>query len=559
MGTPVHVTVPQAVSVSTPPSGSPRISVVIVNYRVPALLRECLLSLRASRDAGPVEVIVVDNNSGDSSQAMVASEFPEVRWVGLKSNAGFGKACNAGGRMAGGHYLLLLNPDTVVREDTLAACAAFLEQHPEAGLLGPKILNPDGSLQVSCRRSFPTPLVAFYRFTGLSRLLPKSRVFGRYNLTYLDPDQTAEVDAVSGSFMMMPRELFLRLGGFDESFFMYGEDLDLCRRVHEEGAKVYYYPGTQIVHFGGRSSAQRSLRSRVRFYEAMLIFSRKYRHLREAFLPGWLVYLGIVVQAAVHIAANLMRSLTASLIDLVVINGGLWVAIYLRFVLTDKPMPYSSGSSQLVLMVALHLLLTATFVFTFWARGVYSRGRYTRLNALLSGLYASVLFTACVYFVQQLAFSRIAFAGAALGISLLLPAWREVLPRALGRVRQLIYTTGTVIVLGSGEATRRLIETVEKDRTARIAGLVWPEEHDVPAELMGYPVLGTMPQLKRILETNRTDVLLVGTAVPWYSHVIEALASSRVRNLSVRWVPRELLAVPAERLPDVIPLHDFTL
>jgi O-antigen biosynthesis protein len=513
----------------------PLISVVIVNYRVPTLLRECLLSLRASEGVGVLEIVVVDNNSGDHSQAMVESEFPEVRWVGLKSNIGFGKACNVGARLARGANLLLLNPDTVVAKDTLRECVSFLQSHPRLGVLGPRILNSDGSLQVSCRRSFPTPLVAFYRFAGLSRLFPRSRTFGRYNLTYLDPDESAQVDAISGSFMLLPRKVYLEIGGFDEQFFMYGEDLDLCRRVHEAGYEVWYFAGAQIVHFGGRSSSQRSVRSRAHFYEAMLLFSRKYRHLREAFLPGWLVYLGIVVQA------------------------GLWTGSYLRFRLTDMPMPYGSGTSQQWLMLALHLLISDIFVFTFWYRGVYSRTRYSRMNALTSGLFASLLFTTSVYFVQSLAFSRIAFGASALVITLLLVAWRELLPRALGRMRQLIYATGSVVVLGEGTVARRLLLNVEKDRTARIRGVVWPSDQDAPAEVFGYPVLGTIGDLRRVLETNRADVLLIGTSVPWYSHVIEGLASHRVRSLSIRWVPREMLGLGDSELPETVPLHDFTL
>lgn len=522
------------------------------------LLRECLLSLRESRFDGDVEVIVVDNNSGDSSHAIVESGFPEVIWIGLKSNIGFGKACNAGARRARGEYLLMLNPDTVIGQQTLSACLAFMAEHPNAGIMGPKILNPDGSLQVSCRRSFPTPLVALYRFTGLSKLFPRSRRFGRYNLTFMDPDEVAQVDAVSGSFMFIPRVVFQELGGFDERFFMYGEDLDLCRRVHEMGREVWYNPSTQIVHFKGKSSAKRAIRSRAAFYEAMIIFSRKYRHLNEAFLPSWLVYVGIVMQAGAHIGVSLMRSLFACLVDLAIINVVLWAGISLRFAWDGRGSPYGSDTSVWI-MVVLHFLLSDIYLFTFWYRGIYTRGRYSAANAVVSGLFASVFFMTCVYFIQRLAFSRIAFAASSLLLTVLLPAWRAVLPRMVGRMRQMAFATGNVLIVGSGNITRRLVANVEKDRSARIVGVIWPCDENVPAELLGYPVLGTMRNVKGALEANRVDVLLIATDNAWYSHVIEGLASTHVRNITVRWVPREVISRAPEELPDTIPLHDFNV
>ncbi len=541
-----------------PAGADPRISVVIVNYRVPMLLRECLLSLRESHFDGGVEIIVVDNNSGDNSHALIESEFPEVVWIGLKSNVGFGKACNVGARRARGEYLLMLNPDTVVGQQTLAASLAFMVEHPHTGLMGPKILNPDGSLQASCRRSFPTPLVALYRFTGLSRLFPRSRRFGRYNLTFMDPDEAAQVDAVSGSFMCIPRRVFEAVGGFDERFFMYGEDLDLCRRIHELGREVWYNPATQIVHFKGKSSAKRAIRSRMAFYEAMIVFSRKYRHLNEAFMPSWLVYIGIVMQAGVHIGVSLMRTLFACLVDLAVINVVLWAGISLRFAWDGRGTPYGDNSAVWI-MVLLHFLLSDIYLFTFWYRGIYTRGRYSPANAVVSGLFASVFFMTCVYFIQRLAFSRIAFAAASLVLAVLLPAWRAVLPRMVGRMRQIAFATGNVLIVGNGAIARHLVANVEKDRTAHIVGVIWPCDSDAPAELLGYPVLGNMRHIKGALETNRVDVLLIATEKAWYSHIIEGLASAHVRSITVRWVPRDVLSQAPERLPETIPLHDFTV
>jgi hypothetical protein len=537
----------------------PLISVVIVNYKVADYTLQALRSLQDAERYDRTEVIIVDNASDDDSEARVTAEFPEVRWIGLKNNVGFGKACNVGALDATGHYLLFLNPDTLVSQNTLEKCLDFLNQNEQIGIVGPKILNPDGSFQASCRRSFPTPFNAFCHFAGLSRLFPKSKVFGRYDFTYMDPDVSMEVDAVSGSFMMMPRVLFDDIGGFDESFFMYGEDLDICARVKKQGLKVWYLPDTQIVHFKGKSSMRKQLRSRFASYEAMVLFSRKYRNSYGTYFPGWLVALGIFLLAAVSFGAMFVRTTTATLIDLLVINGLLWAGITVRFSFTDLAVPYQSG--LLGPMLAMHGLLSLLFLLTLGYRGVYTSERYSPASTLGAGLTASVIFMAFLYFVKPLAFSRIAFAISALLISLALVGWRELISRGREQVRRHLFSTGNVVIVGSDRVAGRLITNTERDRSARIKGIIWTRNGStpIPGEYRGYPVLGTLEDLRTILERHRTDLLLIATADSWYSAVIDALASSRLHHLTIKWVPHELVDTSQEDLPEVIPLKNFSV
>jgi O-antigen biosynthesis protein len=535
----------------------PVISIVIVHFKVPDFLIRALRSLRQALLYDQSEVIIVDNASMDDSKQRITQEFPEVTWIDLKSNIGFGKACNVGAKSAAGTYLLFLNPDTEVSQNTLSESVALLRARPDVGLLGPEILNPDGTLQVSCRRSFPTPAIAFYRLFGLSRIFPKSKKFGQYNLSYLDPKQECEVDAVSGSFMCMPRALFQDIGGFDEAFFMYGEDLDICFRVKEKGYKVWYTPRTQIIHFKGRSSSKQSFKSRKAWYEAMLIFSRKYRHIHKSFLPGWLIAAGIAFRAAITVITSLFRTSIATLIDFALINAILFIGISLRFVLSGKPSPYSG--SHFFILIGMHILLTASFIVSFAVRGVYSKERYSVGNAFISGAGASVIFMSGVYFVPSMAFSRIAFLLSAVCIMLMLVAWREMLPFLVGRLKRMIYSTGNVIVLGNDAVAALLIKNVEEDSTAHIKGILWPSQEKFPGEFKGYPVLGTLENIRSVLEWGGIDLLLIATAQPWYSYVIEALASSKVKNLTIRWVPPELFAKAPEQLPIVIPLRDFAV
>jgi O-antigen biosynthesis protein len=542
-------------------SKQPLISIIIVHFKVPEFLIRALRSLRQAQMYDQSEVIVVDNASQDNSKQNITKEFPEIQWIDMKSNIGFGKACNVGAKSACGTYVLFINPDTLVSQNTLSESVRLLRERPEIGLMGPETLNPDGSLQVSCRRSFPTPLVAFYRFAGLSKLFPRSKRFGQYNLSFLDPKQPSEVDAVSGAFMFMPRSLFKEIGGFDEAFFMYGEDLDICYRVKEKGYKVWYNPQTQIVHFKGKSSAKQSFHSRKAFYEAMLIFSRKYRHLNKSFLPGWLIAAAIVSKAMISIITNLFKTSTAIFIDFALINVILFFGISLRFILSGMESPYGGpyAGTNVFILIGMHALLTTSFILIFALRGVYSKERYSIINISVSGATASMVFMSCAYFVKSMALSRIAFLISTIFITLALVSWREALPILIGRLKRLMYSTGNVILLGNDPVAEILIKNIENDSTAQIKGILWPEAEKFPGEFMGYPVLGTIENIRTILERENIDLFLIATAHPWYSYVIEALASSKIKNLTIRWVPHELFANRQEQLPSVIPLHDFTV
>ncbi len=272
------------------------LGIVITSYNTCDLLRTCLRSVYASQGDFTVEVCVVDNASSDGSAEMVATEFPQARVIANAENVGYSSANNQGLRAFGftdppNHqptnlpsFALLLNPDTELPPDALAGMLGFMAEHPEAGIAGPKLVLPDGSLDLACRRSFPTPEVAGYRLTGLSRLFPRSRRFGRYNLIYLDPDQVTEVDSVVGAFMLVRGSAIAQVGLMDGQFFMYGEDLDWAYRIKAAGWKVYYNPAVAVLHVK-RAASRHSPRAQVEFYRAMDIFYRK--HYAEQ-TPWWL-------------------------------------------------------------------------------------------------------------------------------------------------------------------------------------------------------------------------------------------------------------------------------
>jgi N-acetylglucosaminyl-diphospho-decaprenol L-rhamnosyltransferase len=257
------------------------VSIVILNYNTREHLRTCLNALLAEGSTalshGPlqVEVFVVDNASADSSADMVAAEFEWVRLIRSPRNGGYAFGNNQALRLARGEAVLILNPDTLLPPGSLAALVQTLRSHPEAGIVGPKLVRPDGSMHLACRRSFPTPSVAFYRLTGLSRVFAASQRFGRYNLTYVDPDVSIEVDSVCGACMLVRHRVIERIGLLDEQFFMYGEDLDWCLRAREAGWTVRYEP-IVVRHQHGAASRQRAFRTNVYFFRAMDLFYRKH-------------------------------------------------------------------------------------------------------------------------------------------------------------------------------------------------------------------------------------------------------------------------------------------
>jgi N-acetylglucosaminyl-diphospho-decaprenol L-rhamnosyltransferase len=279
------------------------LGIVIVNYNVRDLLRDCLASVLDSRGDLAFEVCVVDNDSHDGSADMVEAEFPQVQLIRTE-NRGYAAGNNLGLRAFGfgdgacsgtaaTRFALLLNADTVLPPSALADMLGFMEAKPKAGVAGPRLVREDGSLDKACRRSFPTPEVAAYRLSGLSRLFPRSQRFGRYNLTYLPPDVTTEVDSVVGAFMLIRGAVLEEIGLLDEQYFMYAEDLDFCYRAKQRGWQVWYNAGVTVLHYKGQSSRQRSTFANVQFYRTMRLFHDKHFKDQTNFLANWLIYAAI--------------------------------------------------------------------------------------------------------------------------------------------------------------------------------------------------------------------------------------------------------------------------
>lgn len=286
---------------------NPRVSIIIVNWKTPELLAGCLDSLLEDPRASQFEICVVDNNSGDNSLDVLRG-YPQVHVVANTSNVGFAKACNQVIPQATAPYIFLLNPDTVVRDNAVSKLADYLDDNPKCAAVGPKVLNPDGTLQLACRRSFPSPAASFYRLTYLSKLFPKNKTFAQYNLTYANPDDELDVDALSGSAMMVRKDVVDRVGLLDEDIFMFGEDIDWCWRFKQEGWRVTYCPQAVVYHFHGAASRLRPVGATINLHKGMEVFYRK--HLAPKHWPVFnaLVYMGIWTRASIFVVLSFVQS-----------------------------------------------------------------------------------------------------------------------------------------------------------------------------------------------------------------------------------------------------------
>jgi len=347
------------------------LSVIVVNYNVEHFLAQCLTSVQravaeAERHGYRCEVVVVDNRSVDGSCAMVRQRFPEVRLMALEENVGFARANNLAIRSTQGAYVLLLNPDTVVQEDTFRLTCAFADAHPRLGGCGVPMFDGNGRYLPESKRGLPTPWAACCKITGLYRLAPRSRRLNRYYLGHLSRSEDAEIEILSGAFMWMRREALDQVGLLDEAYFMYGEDIDLSWRLIQGGWENHYFTGTRIIHYKGESTKKGSLNYVLVFYRAMAIFARTHFAGREARVLLLAIQAAIVVRAALAVFSRLATRWGPPVVDLVLGYAGLWglLTAYGRMAQIAYPAPLVGTSLAVYAAV--------------WVAALAMRGAYDR-------------------------------------------------------------------------------------------------------------------------------------------------------------------------------------
>lgn len=284
------------------------LSICIVTYQTQAYLQACLRSIYEHPPDDAYEIIIVDNHSNDGTLEMLRNEFPQVKIIANATNLGYTAPMNQALRKGQGKYLLQLNPDTIIHPQAFNRLMAFMETQPKAGICGPKVLNTDGSLQKPCRRGESRPWAVFTYFLGLSSLFPKSKLFGEYLMNYMDEDEIHEVAGVSGSCMLIRRDVIDQIGYLDERFFAYQEDADYCFQARKKGWKIYYMPTAEITHFGGQGGSRvQPYRSIYEWHRSYWLYYRKNLAGDYFFLFNWLYYLAMLIKLAITLFMNLVR------------------------------------------------------------------------------------------------------------------------------------------------------------------------------------------------------------------------------------------------------------
>ena len=510
------------------------ISVIIVNYNVREFLSNALTSLGKSLEGFQSEIFVVDNASDDGSLEVIAKNFPHVHLIANTSNRGFAKANNQALVHTQGKYLLLINPDTLVQENTVRALVTFFETHEDAGMAGCKILNPDGTLQLACRRSFPTPWIAFTKTFGLSALFPQSKLFAQYNLTYLDPEGTYEVDAISGSFMMVRREVYEKIGGLDETFFMYGEDLDWSYRIQRSGWKVYYVPSTSIIHYKGESTKRSDIDELKVFYQAMRLFVRKHHTGSPMF--GWFIYAGIFMRKFIADVARLSRPLSIAVLDMAIVTSTLLIGEYIRkdgfFTLPGYAYPWVFIFPSAIVAVALFL------------NGVYSEHKLSVSRSFTSVMSAYVVIAAIVAIEKDFAFSRTIMLVSA-GLSLVaIPGWR-LLIRVLGfgenSSRMTLFGRRTLIV-GVDQAGQDILKKLRARAGGgySVVGYIDVTRKRIGEKVLDVEILGSIETIGKVIEENHiSEVIFTSNVIP-YSDILNIIATNANRFVNFRLVPSNI-------------------
>lgn len=511
------------------------LTVVIVNYNVQYFLDQCLKSVFRSGNTLEMEVIVVDNNSVDGSQEMIREKYPRVILIANQENSGFSKANNQAIRIAKGRYVLLLNPDTVVEDDTLTKVVRFMDKHPDAGGLGVKMLDGQGQFLPESKRGLPTPDVAFFKIFGLAKLFPKSRTFGKYHLGYLDPEQTHEVEVLSGAFMLLRKEALEKTGYLDEDFFMYGEDIDLSYRITQAGYKNYYFPETRIIHYKGESTKKSSVNYVLVFYNAMIIFARKHFSKQNAWLFSLLINLAVYFRAGLAIFSRFLKKIFWPLLDALIIYAGFY---FIKNSWEEQVFNRPHYPPEFM-----HFIVPAYILI--WLFTVYFSGGYDKpikIFRIIRGIGMGTVIILVIYALLpiSLRFSRalILLGGAWALFSILLS--RTVL--SLIRKQGLHVESSQnkrIIIVGDGEEAARIVQMIRQAGNSAFIGLVSLAGKKPQAG--GY--LGTIQQINEIIEIYHIDEIIFCAADMSSQAIIDHMASLSDQKINFKIAPPESLYI----------------
>ncbi len=511
-----------------------QLSVVIVNYNVKYFLEQALHSVARAMQGLQVEVFVVDNNSADGSCEMVRKKFPWAQVIENKTNFGFSVANNQAMRLASGKYILLLNPDTVVEEDAFAKCIHFMDEHPDAGALGVKMIDGKGKFLPESKRGLPTPQVAFFKMFGLAALFPKSKLFGGYHLGYLHKDEVHEVDVLSGAYMFMRKEALDKVGLLDEDYFMYGEDIDLSYRVTKGGYKNYYFPQTTIIHYKGESTKKTSVNYVFVFYRAMIVFAKKHYSSSSAGLFSLLISMAIYFRAGVALCFRFLQWSHLWLMDAAMMYAG----IYLIKLYWEHNHKFVEGGSY-----PPEFMLVNASAYTFlWLMGLYFAGGYERtrsVSVIIKGVFWGSIGISILYAFAPLDY-RFSRAIIMLGVGwALVAAYLNRLVLYVLRFKKLNLSmasaTNTIIVGNEQEAARVTDLLLKAKANCKVVGYVAVDTN----ASRGDEYLGNIDRLKDMVQFFQAEEIVFCAKDISAAQIIRWMATVTLPGVQYKIVPEE--------------------
>ncbi len=477
-----------------------QLSVIIVNYNVKYFLEQVLLSVTRAAKGLQVETIVVDNNSVDDSVDFIRKHFPEVILIANKENTGFAVANNQGIRISKGKYVLLLNPDTVVGEDTFRSVIKFMDANPNAGGLGIRMIDGKGFFLPESKRGLPTPWVSFCKMTGLGSLFAKSKLFNHYYMGHLSADAIQEIEVLAGAFMWMRRETLEKVGYLDEAFFMYGEDIDLSYRIIQGGYKNYYFPHDPIIHYKGESTKKGSLNYVKVFYNAMIIFARKHFSGSGAQLYIRVIQLAIYLRAGLALLSRFLKQMIAPLLDAFFIYGGMYFIknFWQNNIKAAEGTGLTYGPEYMLFNVPLYISL--------WLIAIFLSGGYDkpfRLSRVIRGLIVGTIIISAVYgfLPESLRFSRAMILLGTAWAALATSGWRLAQHFLKNRDFRIEATSSKrVLIVGSLDECQRVQEIVFRAGIA-LETVAWVTPQPITTKpSYNTPHIGHLAELPQLIE-----------------------------------------------------------
>lgn len=515
-----------------------KLSVVIVNYNVKYFLEQCLHSVLKAGIEIDMEIFVVDNNSVDGSVSMLKEKFPVVKIIANKDNKGFSTANNQAIKLSKGKYVLLLNPDTVVEQDTFKKVIEFMDEHPDAGGLGVKMLDGKGNFLPESKRGLPSPLVAFYKIFGLAKLFPKSKIFGKYHLSYLDKEKIHKVDILSGAFMLLRKETLNKTGFLDESFFMYGEDIDLSYRITKTGYNNYYFPETRIIHYKGESTKKSSVNYVFTFYNAMVIFAKKHFSQKNAKLFSFLIHFAIYFRASLAILSRFLHKAFPPFCDAALLYFGiLFIQSY-----WGKNVIFTSGGHYPTIfstvVIPVYILI--------WLSSVYFSGGYDRPVKIYKIIRGMIIGTISILVAYSLLSESYRFSRA---IILLGTFWGVISMSAIRFIFNLF--NANIFELATNE-NRRLIIVGENAEAERVENLLRKTHNNIGfigfvnpfnKKINSEKFIGSIKQINEIIEIyNIDEVIFCSKNVP-HQTIIDKMSELTKSEVSFKIAPEDSLSL----------------